>query len=60
MTTGNAIDPFHIDVPQAELDRLSRKLDETRWPEPLPGDGWDTGVPVAWLRELARVLAQRL
>jgi hypothetical protein len=26
---------------------------ETRWPPALPGDGWDTGVPVGWLRELS-------
>ena len=44
--------PFRIEVEQAEIDRLHRHLDETRWPPVLPGDGWDTGVPVAWLREL--------
>ena len=53
MNTPTAIRPFRIDIPQAELDRLNRKLDDTRWPEPLPGDGWDTGVPVWWLREIA-------
>jgi epoxide hydrolase len=47
------IRPFRIDVPQAALDELAAKLDATRWPAPLPGDGWDTGVPTAWLRTLA-------
>ena len=52
-TTRGDVHSFRIDIPQAEIDRLLRRLDETRWPEPLPGDGWDTGVPVSWLRELA-------
>ncbi|MFI2284412.1 epoxide hydrolase family protein [Nocardia beijingensis] len=48
----NDITPFHIDIPQRQLDDLRFRLDATRWPAPLPGDGWDTGVPTAWLREL--------
>ncbi|ONI71602.1 epoxide hydrolase [Kribbella sp. ALI-6-A] len=46
------ITPFRIDVPQATLDDLQRRLTEARLPAPLPGDGWDTGVPVSWLSEL--------
>jgi len=52
MTTTEAIRPFHIEVPQSYLDDLTERLDRTRFPAPLPGDGWDTGVPVAYLREL--------
>ncbi|WP_039801334.1 epoxide hydrolase family protein [Nocardia araoensis] len=48
----NDITPFRIDIPQRQLDDLRSRLDATRWPAPLPGDGWDTGVPIAWLREL--------
>ncbi|ADB34823.1 Epoxide hydrolase domain protein [Kribbella flavida DSM 17836] len=46
------ITPFRIDVPQATLDDLRRRLDDARLPAPLPGDGWDTGVPVSWLSDL--------
>ncbi|MBF6316288.1 epoxide hydrolase [Nocardia cyriacigeorgica] len=46
------ITPFRIDIPQSDLDDLHRRLDATRWPAPLPGDDWDTGVPTGWLREL--------
>src|SRR5690348_11537624 len=49
MTT---IKPFRIDIPQAQLDDLAAKLAATRLPAPLPGDGWNTGVPVAYLAEL--------
>jgi pimeloyl-ACP methyl ester carboxylesterase len=47
------IRPFRIEVPQADLDDLRDRLARTRWPDELPGDDWSTGVPVAWLRELA-------
>ncbi|MGI8628081.1 MAG: epoxide hydrolase family protein [Geodermatophilaceae bacterium] len=52
METTENIRPFRIDVPQAELDDLADRLRRTRFPAPLPGDGWDIGVPVAYLREL--------
>ncbi|WP_204012031.1 epoxide hydrolase family protein [Virgisporangium aurantiacum] len=45
--------PFRIDIPQADLDDLRTRLAGTRWPDPLPGDSWQTGVPVTWLRQLA-------
>ncbi|MFN0186224.1 MAG: epoxide hydrolase N-terminal domain-containing protein, partial [Aquabacterium sp.] len=44
--------PFAIDVPQAVLDDLKRRLQATRWPEPIPGSGWDYGADMAWVREL--------
>ncbi|WP_433524738.1 epoxide hydrolase family protein [Nocardia pseudovaccinii] len=44
--------PFRIEIPQQQLDDLRNRLDNARWPAPLPGDGWDTGVPTTWLREL--------
>ncbi len=46
------ITPFRIDVPQTTLDDLQRRLTDARLPAPLPGDGWDTGVPVSWLSGL--------
>jgi epoxide hydrolase len=53
VTITEEIHPFRIDIPQAELDVLAGKLDSVRWPAPLPGDDWDTGVPTKWLRSLA-------
>ncbi|WP_199191701.1 epoxide hydrolase family protein [Amycolatopsis sp. CA-126428] len=48
------IRPFRIDIPQADIDDLNRRIDATRWPVELPGVGWSRGVPVGYLRELAR------
>jgi pimeloyl-ACP methyl ester carboxylesterase len=49
MTNNEEIRPFTIDISQAQLDELKAKLDAARLPAALPGDDWDTGVPVAWL-----------
>src|SRR5437868_2596954 len=45
--------PFRIDVPQADLDDLRDRLARTRWPDQLPGAGWDYGIPLEYVRELA-------
>jgi epoxide hydrolase len=45
--------PFRIDIPQAALDDLHRRLEDTRWPSELPGVGWRRGVPLGYLKELA-------
>lgn len=48
-----AIRSFRIDIPQADLDALNRRLDLTRWPDELPGVGWEYGVPTSYLQQLA-------
>lgn len=47
------MEPFKIDIPQADLDDLRRRITATRWPEELPGVGWKRGVPLGYLRDLA-------
>ena len=51
--TTHKIEEFRINIPQADLDDLADRLARTRWPASLPGTGWDRGVPVGYLRELA-------
>ncbi|GII17696.1 epoxide hydrolase family protein [Planomonospora parontospora] len=53
MSDDAAIRPFRIDIPQADLDDLRDRLRRTRFPDGLPGAGWDLGVPPDYLRELA-------
>jgi len=48
----NEIQPFRIDIPQAELDDLHDRLNRVRWAEELPDAGWDYGVPVEFVKEL--------
>jgi microsomal epoxide hydrolase len=47
------IRPFRIDIPQADLDDLQARLARTRWPDQLPGVGWDYGIPLEYVKELA-------
>jgi pimeloyl-ACP methyl ester carboxylesterase len=49
-TTTLDVRPFRVSVPQAALDDLQARLANTRLPEPAPGDSWDYGTPVAYLR----------
>ena len=46
------IRPFALDVPQADLDELCRRLDAARWPEKETVDDWSQGTPLAALQDL--------
>lgn len=49
----DAITPFHIAIPQADLDDLRERLIRTRWPQEI-GDNreWQAGTSLAYMREL--------
>ncbi|MFI6868327.1 epoxide hydrolase family protein [Nocardia sp. NPDC050406] len=47
------IEPFRIDIPQADLDDLNDRLARTRWPNEIADAGTDYGFPLARLRALA-------
>ena len=49
-----SIHPFRVEIPQGDLDDLHERLDRTRWPDELPGVGWAYGIPLAYMKELAR------
>jgi pimeloyl-ACP methyl ester carboxylesterase len=44
--------PFRVDIPQANLDELRHRLTGTRWPDELPGVGWNYGVSKDYLTGL--------
>jgi epoxide hydrolase len=46
------IKPFHIEIPQADLDDLQHRLTTVRWPEEPPGVGSSRGIPLANTRDL--------
>ncbi|MFC4098790.1 epoxide hydrolase family protein [Paenibacillus xanthanilyticus] len=45
--------PFHISVPQDDLDDLRIRLSRTRWPDALGEAGWKYGVSLDYVKELA-------
>ena len=51
--TDTEIRPFRVDIPQEDLDDLHDRLGRTRWPDELPGVGWNYGVPQGYLKGLA-------
>ncbi|MCM6772019.1 epoxide hydrolase [Nocardia sp. CDC159] len=52
MSNNTGIQPFRIEVPQADLDYLNERLTRFRCPDQLPGLGWQLGVPTEYLSEL--------
>lgn len=49
----SALRPFRIDIPEAALDDLRRRLAATRWADASPVDDWSRGVPPGYLKQLA-------
>ncbi|MFF9076940.1 epoxide hydrolase family protein [Streptomyces sp. NPDC014735] len=45
--------PFHIEIPEEDLDDLRRRLELTRWPGASLDAGWARGVPLDYLKGLA-------
>jgi pimeloyl-ACP methyl ester carboxylesterase len=52
--TPTEIRPFHIDIPEGQLDDLRRRIEETRWPSEELVPDRSQGVQLATLQELAR------
>ena len=52
--TGRAVRPFHVDVPDAALTEMRRRIDATIWPERETVRDSSQGVPLATMQELAR------
>jgi len=55
----DAITPFLLDVPEADLEDLRSRLRRTRWPEAETVDDWSQGVPLAYARELCAYWAEQ-
>src|SRR5579864_7935300 len=53
----NAISPFHVNVPDAELTELRRRINATRWPERETVADASQGVQLATMQQLARYWA---
>ena len=44
--------PFEIAIAQSVMDDLKARLDQTRWPDEIPGVGWDYGSNLDYMKEL--------
>jgi pimeloyl-ACP methyl ester carboxylesterase len=52
--TATEIRPFHIDIPQDEIDELGRRIAATRWPTKELVNDRSQGVQLAAMQHLAR------
>ena len=55
--TATEIRPFHVEIPDEELDELRRRIAATRWPSKELVEDRSQGVQLATLQELARYWA---
>jgi epoxide hydrolase-like protein len=46
------VQPTTIHVPDDVLEDLRRRLDHTRFPDEIPGSGWDYGSNLEYLTDL--------
>ena len=53
-TGAAALRPFHVDIADADLDDLRRRIAAMRWPEKETVPDESQGVPLATMQELAR------
>ena len=53
-TSSDAVRPFKVNVPEAELAELRKRINATRWPERETVTDDSQGVPLAMIQELAR------
>jgi pimeloyl-ACP methyl ester carboxylesterase len=55
--TATEVRPFHLDIPEAQLDDLRRRIAATRWPSKELVQDRSQGVQLATMQELARYWA---
>ena len=51
--------PFRVQVSDEVLDDLRKRLLRTRWPDEIPGGGWQYGTRLDYLQELVRYWLER-
>ena len=52
MSTKSTPEPFTIAVPEEVLNDLRHRLFLTRWPDEIPGSGWQYGADLSYIKEL--------
>ena len=49
-----SIERFELPYSDAAVEDLRDRLAQTRWPDEIPGTGWEYGADLAYIRELCR------
>jgi pimeloyl-ACP methyl ester carboxylesterase len=56
--TATEVRPFHVEIPEEQIDDLRRRIAATRWPSKELVEDRSQGVQLATLKELARYWAE--
>ena len=59
-STSLPITPFTIQIDEAVLADLRARIHQTRWPDQIPGIGWEQGTDRDELRPAAGLLGRRV
>ncbi len=51
--------PFRIEIPEADLEDLKRRLAATRWPNAETVDDWEQGIPLSYVQDLCAYWAEK-
>ena len=54
-----SVQPFEINVRDEVIDDLRRRIADTRWPDEIPGSGWDYGSNLDYVKELVEYWRSR-
>ena len=57
-TSSLHIEPFAIRIEEEVLSDLRARIRKTRWPSQAPGDAWEQGTDLAYLRQLLAYWAE--
>ncbi len=57
VATATEIKPFHVEIPEEQIEDLRRRIEATRWPTKELVEDRSQGVQLATLKELARYWA---
>ena len=55
-----AVQLYQVHVPDSVLEDLKARLARTRWPDEIPGSGWDYGLEPGLHQGTGRILAHRI
>jgi len=53
-SSGPRLRPFRVNIPEAKIDRIIKRVRDAQWPEPLNADDWRYGANSDYMRSLAK------
>ena len=53
------IEPYVLPYSDAAVEDLHTRLARTRWPDEIPGSGWEYGIDLDFMRNLCRYWKER-